>query len=434
MKLNTASLIAFRSFRRSRRKDQYRSRPLLGALLGVSLSLIPLVAVINISEGMIEGIVNRFLETDSYHLQIFSYTSKTEDDFQAEKEAVLTIPEIKYAFLERKGAGMAYSDTANTGVAVRAVERDIWETDEGFRRYIEVRDGAFDLSEDRSIVLGEAIADKLGVVPGDSVKILTGKVFPNGRYIPRVTPFTVTGIVSSGYQDLDRLWVFIPYDMGWKILSDETSQTLLGIKTIDPHGNLNQIINRIGTVSVGPNWRAYTWEALNRSELNSYQTTRSMLVVIMAMLVLVAVINVSSSLIMLIVENRQSIGVLKCLGASPAGIQRVYRLTGLFVGIGGALLGCGAGLLISRYINTILAIVNGLGRLVQRLAAPLTGGGAEEFSLLNKAYYLQVIPVNLQWDWVITVGIGAALLSWVTSTVPAARAGRIRPLDIIRKF
>ena len=155
-----------------------------------------------------------------------------------------------------------------------------------------------------------------------------------------------------------------------------------------------------------------------------------MLMVIMAMLVLVAVINVSSSLIMLIVENRQSIGILKCLGTSPAGIRRIYRLTGLFVGIGGALAGCGLGLLISRYVNGLIAIVNGAGRLVQRVL----GIPGEEFSLMNAEHYLQVIPVDIQWGWVAAVGIGAALLSWLTSAVPASRAGRIRPLDVIRKY
>ena len=434
MKLDTASFIAFRSFRRNRRKGQYHSRPILGAVTGVALSLIPLIVVINVSEGMIEGIVSRFLETESYHLQIFSYTDKSEEEFREEKEAVLTLEEVKYAFLEKTGAGMAYSDEGSTGIAVRAVEPDIWEKDEEFQRYIQVREGTFDLSGDRSVVLGEAIASKLGVHPGDSVKLLTGKVFPGGRYIPRITPLTVTGIISSGYQDLDRLWVFIPYEQGERLLSEETSRTLLGIKTYVPHGDLRELINRIGTVSPGPNWRAYTWEALNRSELNSYNTTRSMLVVIMAMLVLVAVINVSSSLIMLIVENRQSIGILKCLGASPSGIQRIYRLTGLFVGIGGAFLGCGAGVLISRYVNELVALINGAGRLVQKILALFSGGGEEEFSLLNAGYYLQEIPVDLQWERILTVGIAAALLSWVTSAVPAARAGRIRPLDVIRKF
>ena len=141
---------------------------------------------------------------------------------------------------------MAYSESGKTGVAVRAVEPTIRVEDEGFRRYIEVREGAFDLSSDRSVVLGEAIAARLNVHPGDSVKLLTGKVFPGGRYIPRVTPLTVTGIVSSGYQEMDRLWVFIAYEAGDRILSGETSRTLLGVKTADPYGDLRGVIDRVG--------------------------------------------------------------------------------------------------------------------------------------------------------------------------------------------
>lgn len=424
MTLFTATSIAFCSFRPARKREQYNSRPLLGALLGVTLSLIPLTVVLNLSEGMIEGIVNRFLETESYHLRLFSYADKSEEDFLAEKEAVAALEEVTRVWGERLGAGLAYSEQAKTGIAIRAVEPNLHTDDEGFRRYIEVLEGRFDLTGERSCVLGESVAAKLGVGPGDRIKLLTGKAFPNGTYLPKVTPVTVTGVITSGYQELDRLWVFIPYELGGRILSSESSEHFLGVKVVDPYADLDGVLQRIGAVSVGSNWRAYTWDVLNRGQMNSYRTTRSMLVIIMAMLVAVAALNVSSSLVMLVIENRQSIGIMKCMGASPGGIRLIYLLTGLFVGIGGAIFGCGLGVLISLYVNELLAGVDWLIGLIK----------GESYSLLNSSYYLQTIPVSLRWDWTLLVGLGAALLSWASSAIPAAQAAKIRPLEVIRKY
>ena len=431
MNLSTASFFAFRSFRNNRHKGRYNSHPLLGAILGVTLSLIPLIVVLHLSEGMIQGIVSRYIETDSYHLQIFSYSDKDRDELIKEKRAIMNLSEVIHVWQERSGAGMVYSDNGKTGIEIRAVEPELWQNDRAFQSYIEVLEGSFDLKNSRSIVLGEAVAAKLKVSVGDDVKILTGKVFPNGKYIPRVSPFTVMGIITSGYQEMDRLWSFIPYDQGERILSDQTSQTILGVKVNDPYGDLNKVVNSIGAASVGPNWRAYTWSSLNRSRISSYDTTRSMLIVIMTMLVVVAVINVSSSLIMLIIENRQSIGVLKCMGTSPSGIRRIYRLTGLFVGVGGALLGCFLGTLISVYINEIIQGVNmGVGFFKNAF----TMGEGEAYSLLNSSYYIQTIPVIIRWDTILTIGVTATVLSWISSAIPAAKAASIRPLEVIRKF
>jgi lipoprotein-releasing system permease protein len=157
-----------------------------------------------------------------------------------------------------------------------------------------------------------------------------------------------------------------------------------------------------------------------------------MLIIIMAMLVVVAVLNVSSSLVMLIVENRQSIGILKCMGASPAGIRRIYRLTGLFVGLGGALFGCLAGTLMSYYINELIIGANGIIGFFKGLFS--SGQEGEAYTLLNSAYYIQTIPVELRWNSILLIGVLASLLSWISSAIPATRAAKIRPLEVIRKY
>jgi len=440
MNVRTALFLAFRSYRPGDHKKK-SSRPLMGAILGIALSLIPLIVVIHISDGMIEGITGRYLETFSYHLQLFSYNSMEEEDYQDLAEGVRALDGVTGTYVERRGFGLAYSEAGRTGITLRAIEESLYLEDEGFRQYMELREGAWDLQSERAILLGEEVARKLEVHPGDEIKILTGKIFPNGRYVPRVTPFVVKGIVSSGYQELDRMWVFIPLEQGMRMLSDDSSETMVGVKTDHPYEDLNPLISRIGAVARDNNenhrWRSYTWMSLSRSQQKSYQTTKMLLQIIMGLLVIVAVMNVSSSLIMLVMENSFEIGILKCIGGSPAGISRIYRYIGLSAGVLGTLLGLFLGVVISSVVNEIIdgaqAVINAFIRLFAWFSGLFHGGVSSDFELMNSAYYLQDIPINIEWGSLALIGIVTILLAWAASAFPAKKAGRIRPLEIIRK-
>lgn len=404
----------------------------MGAILGIALSLVPMIVVIHISDGMIEGITRRYIETYSYHLQLFSYASPTMEDYQNLARSVEDIDTVEQAFVERRGFGLAYSEEGKTGISLRAIEDNLYQEDGGFQSYMEVREGSFDLTGERDIVLGEEVARQLSVHVGDEVKILTGRIFPNGRYVPRVTPFVVSGIVSSGYQELDRMWVFIPLAKGERMLADDSSETLVGIKTTDPYIDMFPLIQQISAKTVqSRNWRVYTWLTLNRSQQKSYQTTKMLLQIIMALLIIVAVMNVSASLITLVMENSFEIGILKCIGASPGGIGKVYRFIGLGAGLFGTLLGLILGVLLSLVINEVIDWTEGLINLFIRIFSGISGNS--HFELLNSAYYLQDIPITLEWGSMGIIALATVVLAWFASAVPARRAGRIRPLEVIRK-
>lgn len=440
MNVRTALFLAFRSYRPGDHKKK-SSRPLMGAILGIALSLIPLIVVIHISDGMIEGITGRYLETYSYHLQLFSYNSMEEEDYHNLARGVRELDGVTGTYVERRGFGLAYSEKGRTGISIRAIEESLYMDDPGFREYMELKDGAWDLESQRAVLLGEEVARQLDVLPGDEIKILTGKIFPNGQYVPRVTPFIVKGIVSSGYQELDRMWVFIPLEQGMRMLSDDSSETMVGVKTNHPYEDLNPLISRIATIARDNNenhrWRSYTWLSLSRSQQKSYQTTKMLLQIIMALLVIVAVMNVSSSLIMLVMENSFEIGILKCIGGSPQGISRMYRYIGLSAGILGTLLGLFLGVLVSSVVNEIIdgaqAVINACIRIFAWISGLFHSGITPDFELMNSAYYLQEIPITIEWGSLTLIGIVTILLAWGASAFPAKKAGKIRPLEVIRK-
>jgi lipoprotein-releasing system permease protein len=210
---------------------------------------------------------------------------------------------------------------------------------------MELIDGDFDLSEGRSLLIGEYLAAQLELAPGDPVRIITTRSDRSSRSLPRVSRFTVAGVVSSGYRELDSLWVFMSASDALRIIPPGEAREIIGVKIEDPFsvepaaGDLG-FVNIAGAESGGAsgmagedvsevsespilsdireiidqNWRVYSWFDLERSQYMSFITTRNLLLFIMVLIVLVAAVNISAAMIMLVLEKQEEIAMLKALG------------------------------------------------------------------------------------------------------------------------
>ncbi len=416
--------IAWRLFLRGRKNRQH-GHPLFGAALGISLSLIPLVVVDHFAAAMIEGITARYVETSSYHFQIRSWERERKDNWEESAEDVAQKPGIKSAWVERTGYGLARAEGPRTALTLRAIPENAPFRDSGFDRYIEFDSGVWNTSGN-SILLGREAARYLGADVGESILVLTGRQMPNNRIIPRVTEFVIRGVFSTGYQDLDRTWAFISPDMGWRILADENSKTFIGGKFIDIKQN-PELWEKL-ELDLASRWSTSDWKELNRYLLSNLENTRSILLLIMTLIIITAVLNVMTSLVMLTFEHRREIGILKCTGTSPGTISRAFVITGTMAAFIGTIYGLGGGLLISWFINPI---ITGIEYILSLITGLFSDGPAP--ILLSEGHYLQTVPVEMR--WMVTAGIGVItlILSIFASWVPAARAAKLKPLEVMRK-
>ncbi|HUJ75840.1 MAG TPA: ABC transporter permease, partial [bacterium] len=195
-----ARFILFLGRRMLRGRDG-AARYLRGAVLGIAISFIPLVVVMEVSTGMIEGITARLLEVGTYHLQAALPPDISPERLQELAGAVASIRGVVAAIPERIGTAMIVSGRGAAGVSVRFVPPDIFQRDPGFRAYAVIRGGSGSLEQPDSILLSAALAASLGVAAGDRVNLLT-TWDENLGGPPRLTPVTVTGIYDTGYQEL----------------------------------------------------------------------------------------------------------------------------------------------------------------------------------------------------------------------------------------
>ena len=205
-RVRAAAHLSIRYLRFARRDRGYN---LLGAVLIVALSLIPLIVVLEVANGMIDGITRRFIEVGTYHLQFHMYGDMTGQEESEVLGAMMEVDGINLAVPERQGLGLVYTPEARTGVQIRSVIPDLYDRDSLFRKYITLISGTFDLTRSDNVLLGKVVAETIGAEVGSQIKLLTGKRLGDDRILPKVTRFTVTGIFSSGYQDMDKTWIYM---------------------------------------------------------------------------------------------------------------------------------------------------------------------------------------------------------------------------------
>jgi lipoprotein-releasing system permease protein len=421
------------------------SRYLRGAVLGVALSIVPLVVVMVVSDGMIEGITARYIEVGTYHIQARPLVLVDRAELEGRAAALRGLPGIEAAFPELQGFGVAIAGDRTTGVALRAVDPSFL-ADPGTARYLTVSSGEARLDASNQILLGDALARNLGIKVGDLVSIVTPKSMASGAapggepggeaaaYAPKVSVFRVRGIVSAGYRELDALWAFVSLRAGSRIFSEGSSRALIGIKVAKPYGDLEPARLEASSALEG-DWSVLTWPEAELNVYKSFSTTKALLLLVMAVAVAVAAINVSSALVMLVLERRRDIAILKSSGASPPFISRVFILAGLGVGACGTMLGIGFGSLVAWRINDLIALAEAAVNAASRAWAALSGASAPRAALrlLDPAYYLERVPVRIDLGELALVAAASLLLSLAASLVPARRASRLPPLEIFRK-
>ncbi len=410
-------------------------RYIRGATVGVALSLVPLVVVLVVADGMIQGITSRYLETSTYHVQAHPFVRESPTSLQERAARLSALPGIAAAYAEIQGPAVALAGSGSAGAAIRAVDPAFLK-DPGAARYLSIAAGELSLSSPSEIVLGEALARSLGVGVGATVSMVTARSYPSGDagFAPKVSVFRVKGIVSAGYRELDALWAFVSIKAGSRVLAPETSHSLVGIKVADPYADLAATRDSIAA-ALPPDWTIVTWPEAERNLWKSFATTRALLLLIMALVVAVAAINVGSALVMLVIERRKDIAILKSQGATPSFLASVFVLAGLAIGGVGTVFGLALGSLVAWRVNDLIAGAEFLVNAASRVGALIAGRSSPSgIKLLDPAYYLERIPVRIPLGELGLVAASSLGLCLLASLLAARRASRLPPLEIFRKI
>lgn len=440
---------SFRVAWRLLRGREKASGGLAGAIVGIGISLVPLVLVMMVSDGMIQGITSRYIETKTYHIQAALPPGLGDEELEKGRAALESLPLGLSVFHETNGSAVAVSGKSSHAVVLRAIDEEFFD-DPGTRGCLSLVEGSMGPEGKRDIVLGSALAEVLGLGLGDSVTIITpspsdgagpgGYSYMGADFSPRLSFFRVGGIVSAGYRDLDALWAFIRPETARTLLTYPSVASFFGVKTSAPYspgiaGERSEAAAALA--SAYPQWMedSYVrpWPDIEKNLYRSFGTTKTLLMFIMAIALMVAAVNLGSALSTFVAERSMDIAVLRSFGASGGDISAIFLSAGLLAGGAGTLAGIAAGAAVSAGVNGIISAFEWIINLADSAIGAIAGRPAAPLRLLDPAYYLERIPVPLDLGQLSLLALLSVSLCAVASLVPARRAARVPVQDLIRK-
>jgi lipoprotein-releasing system permease protein len=405
-------LIALR-YLRARRKQTFVSVITGISVLGVIVGVTALVIALALAAGFRQDFRDKILGAEA-HIYVYGLSAS---GGIAEPEALVgrveSVENVHAAAPMAWGVGLAASGADNRFVRIKGVDpASHIDRVVDFRNYL-VEGGLAGLEpregERPGIILGRGLARVLGAVPGDTVRLLTqsGSLSPLGL-LPRPRAFRVSGIFASGMSDYDDQWAFISLGQAQRLLGLEPGAcSVLLVRVIDP-GSLEET-RRSLAAELGPGFVVKDILTENRPLFSALKVEKLMTFITIGLIVMVAALNIVSSLVMMVMEKTRDIAVLRAMGATRGAITRIFICQGTIVGTAGTLAGCIAGFVIARLLDSWQLI-----RLDPRV------------------YYIDHVPFRVMPLDFTLVALTAVLISFLATLYPAWQAARLEPAEALR--
>ncbi len=369
----------------SARKQAHTAFMSLISVLGLGVGVFVLLMSIALLSGLQGQIKERLIES-SPQLLVEPAGSNTIDDAGAIVEAARKL-------------GVREIHPMISGIA--------WGANETERRGRPMRIRSTDERVDPgSIAVTRDFAASLGLTTGDAVMAVAPRMrlTPFGA-VPVMRRFRISRLVPSS-REVDGADAYLPPADAGGLFGTSTKPT-----SIEMRGDASKA-EEIQSALAGqfPAVQVKTWKEINRPLFLALRLEKIVMFVTISLIIFVAALNLVSSLSMLIVEKRPSVGVLRTLGASDRTILSIFLQVGLLIGLSGTLLGNLFGIGLSWAANRYQLI-----------------------PLPRDIYFVSYLPFQLEWSDVIGVNVVAIALSVIATWYPARVASKLDPIAAIRE-
>ncbi|KJG56688.1 transporter [Photobacterium kishitanii] len=257
-----------------------------------------------------------------------------------------------------------------------------------------------------NVIIGQALAVELDIQPGDKIRLMVtsaSQFTPLGR-LPSQRNFTVSGIYDTG-SDVDKQLVFTNISDAGRLLHyklDQMSGWRLYLD--DPFA-----VTELAEMPLPNHWKWSDWREQRGELFQAVKMEKNMMGLMLGLIIGVAAFNIISALIMVVMEKQAEVAILKTQGMTHRQVLTLFMVQGSSSGVIGALLGGILGVIVSHYINPIMA-----------------------FFGVNLAAIGGSLPVDFEPMQILAVIVGAIILSLLATIFPSYRAAAVRPAEALR--
>jgi lipoprotein-releasing system permease protein len=376
-----------------------RRHPFVGvisviSILGICVGVAALITVLAVMNGFDEDLKDRIIGMRAH---IVIEKEGPLNEWRALMPQLDKLSEVKGTAPYIEAQALIQNGEWASGVLVRGVDTEREKNLSKFHDYVVQGELS---GKPNGVVVGSELAKRLGLTIGSKFFIIT-------QTTDKPTSYVVEGFFASGMFEYDANLIFLTIPNAQKLFEMKDGVTGISIYLKDSE--------KAAAVKKGLQQKlkypffVRTWMDMNKTLFGALKLEKLVMFLILALIILVACLNIAGSLTIMVMDKTKDIGVLKSLGASPASLMKIFALDGFIIGTVGALTGLAIGLGLCFVLKTHSFI-----------------------DLPKEIYYIDRLPVHVDVLDTARVVLVAILLSFISAIYPAIVAGRLNPVKALR--
>lgn len=269
--------------------------------------------------------------------------------------------------------------------------------------------GQYAENSDTSILLGKTLATKLLVKPGDKVKLfaLKNDKLPSPTDLPNIRVFIISGIYESGMAEFDNMIGFTSLKAAQSLFSmqDKINGLDIKLKSVTKIDSLSTLIRK----ELKYPYYARTIFEIHRNIFTWIDLQKKPIPIVLGLIIIVAVFNIISTLLMLVLEKTKSIGILKSLGAKSREIIRIFLYQGIYL----SLIGIIAGNILAWILMSIQLKFNII-------------------KIPSSVYFVTRVPIEMDIKFFVLISVITFILSLISAILPSYFTSKTNPVTALR--
>ncbi len=404
---------------RTKRKDGGIAVIAIISFVGIMLAVTALIATMSIMNGFRDELMSRSLAFNGH-----AYVGGRPINDFAHRDAMLkrllAIPGVVEATPFIDSPGLILNSDGDKGLAyMRGVVPEALKQTPIIAGTVKKggsldRFGVGDYGGD-VVMIGDGLASDLSLHPGDQVTLMSPGGSTAFGAAPRRKTYEVGGIFKSGVSEIDKMFIFMPLPQAQLFFDREDEWGTVEIKVKDPY-NIDTYRAKIAQAA-GEGALMATWKEQNVSLWNALKIERTAMRFILFFLVIIAMLNIISGIVMLVKNKTRDVAILRTIGADRMAISRIFFMAGTMIGAAGTAAGLALGVLFCTFIHPIQMFLEWVFNT--KLFDP-------------DVYFLSQVPAKMEPTEIAFVVIASLLTACISTFFPAMWASKLEPVEALR--